>query len=403
MEGKLGAFYDAIEKDLALLDQMSAANHGARPVFGADYDSDAATVARVQTLVNAAGYQPQLTVDGIYGPMTKAGVQWLQAQRGLTADGIIGDQTLQALGIATPSAATQSKAPAVSVSTVVAALKQAANEMGYSLSDNLASLMIGQLRGAETAMPGITYGGLQGTNNYGGATVVESLQAAKMGVMGWGAYAHKDTNPNARTPYNPDGGYLSFFWIAPSALEGARYWLGGNWWGKALLDGNPQDATSYASILYRGQYFLGAHADPDHDPNSPGGSQNVADYAANVQAHRATAAELAEPPDDPSKITVAPQAFPSLAQRGITEALYNLAMSGGLGSQNAWLLPSTWAEFAKNNGVVWFGPPPSTSTVVDSMRIVMQSAAANPKRTVGIVAAVVTVVGTALAFALRRG
>jgi hypothetical protein len=71
----------------------------------ANYDTNTAVVRQVQTAVNAAGYQPLLTVDGAYGPKTIAGVKWFQKLHGLTQDGIIGDQTVAATIAPTPSGA----------------------------------------------------------------------------------------------------------------------------------------------------------------------------------------------------------------------------------------------------------------------------------------------------------
>ena len=69
-----------------------------------DYDQNPDIVKQVQTAINAMGYQPPLVVDGAYGPMTQAGVQWFQSQHGLTVDGIIGDVTLAAtISFPTPS------------------------------------------------------------------------------------------------------------------------------------------------------------------------------------------------------------------------------------------------------------------------------------------------------------
>ena len=73
----------------------------------ANYDTDSVKVKAVQTAINAAGYasatgKPALVVDGIYGPLTAAGVQWFEKLHGLTVDaGIIGDQVMAAT-VATP-------------------------------------------------------------------------------------------------------------------------------------------------------------------------------------------------------------------------------------------------------------------------------------------------------------
>ncbi len=66
----------------------------------ANYNSNAAIVKQVQQAVNVDGYTPALTEDGKYGPNTQKGVVWFQIKHGLSADGVIGDQTqATALGV----------------------------------------------------------------------------------------------------------------------------------------------------------------------------------------------------------------------------------------------------------------------------------------------------------------
>ncbi|MFI7411220.1 peptidoglycan-binding protein [Streptomyces sp. NPDC049627] len=54
------------------------------------------TVAAQQRAVNALGYSPELTVDGVFGPRTEAGVKWLQAKVSTAADGLWGPDTERA-------------------------------------------------------------------------------------------------------------------------------------------------------------------------------------------------------------------------------------------------------------------------------------------------------------------
>ena len=56
-------------------------------------------VKTVQQALNQLG-TAQLTVDGIYGPLTQQAVSAFQQANGLTVDGIVGPQTSQALNTA---------------------------------------------------------------------------------------------------------------------------------------------------------------------------------------------------------------------------------------------------------------------------------------------------------------
>jgi hypothetical protein len=276
--------------------------------------------------------------------------------------------------------AADNSAPApVKISTVIAAIRQAAKEKGFDLSDQLLSLMIGQIRGAEGAYPG-SGSTFAGTNNIGAAQVTKGLVSAKKGRPGWGAFAHKDTTPTASGP-SP---YIGWYWIAPSPLEAARHWFQDNWWGPALAKANPQTATDYAGVVYKGHYFDGNHPDPDHDPTSDNGKLNVAEYAAGIQRGVASAAELAAPVDDPAKVTVDPAKFKPPAARQITEDLFTKAKSGGAGSAWSYILPSSWSDLLASNGVVWFdGSIPGSSLARLVRRPIVVAA----------VAAVVVVIG----------
>lgn len=51
------------------------------------------SIASQQSAVNGLGYSPPLDVDGVFGPLTDAGVRWLQTRVGATADGLWGPNT----------------------------------------------------------------------------------------------------------------------------------------------------------------------------------------------------------------------------------------------------------------------------------------------------------------------
>lgn len=49
-------------------------------------------VKELQEKLNAAGMQPPLVVDGVYGPKTAEAVKWYQEKNGLTVDGVAGSE-----------------------------------------------------------------------------------------------------------------------------------------------------------------------------------------------------------------------------------------------------------------------------------------------------------------------
>lgn len=70
----------------------------AEPVAIVGTKSNAKDVKLIQTKLKRWGYYSG-AVDGIYGSGTKSAVKKFQKKNGLTADGIVGDKTLAAMGI----------------------------------------------------------------------------------------------------------------------------------------------------------------------------------------------------------------------------------------------------------------------------------------------------------------
>lgn len=82
--------------------QISLANKGAEDVYVTTavlkQGSRGDLVKTVQTKLKRWGYYTG-SVDGIYGSQTKSAVKYFQRKNGLTVDGIVGKETLSALGI----------------------------------------------------------------------------------------------------------------------------------------------------------------------------------------------------------------------------------------------------------------------------------------------------------------
>ena len=102
-----------------------------QPVYAAVYQqgSTGSTVKTIQQKLKNWGYYTG-SVDGIFGTKTRQAVRYFQQKNGLKVDGIVGNNTLKALGMPTSSSSSSSSS-------------------GYSESDInlLARLIYGEARG----------------------------------------------------------------------------------------------------------------------------------------------------------------------------------------------------------------------------------------------------------------
>lgn len=237
---------------------------------------------------------------------------------------------------------------AVATSTMAKALRQEATKIGHPLSDNLLRMMLGQKLGCEGAMPGLSGTTFAGTNNSGAAQVPggaagKAWGAAKALSRGWIAFAHKDSNPPG-----PSGGpYIGWYYGAPTVSDSAHQWLTGYGGVKSVLAHEPATPEEYAAQMYHAGYFTDSRTTRTRrSPPTPRASGGA------CRASRPSTVPRTIP-----AFSLDPSQFRSLADRKITENLFDLAKSGKQGSAWAFLLPSTWEEMVAQNGVVSFGEP----------------------------------------------
>ncbi|MFC8392229.1 MULTISPECIES: peptidoglycan-binding protein [unclassified Streptomyces] len=73
--------------------EQAYATYTGSPNFGGGGVTTIRSVRSQQSAVNGLGHTPALDVDGVFGPLTEAGVKWLQTKVGAAADGMWGPAT----------------------------------------------------------------------------------------------------------------------------------------------------------------------------------------------------------------------------------------------------------------------------------------------------------------------
>ena len=96
-DGRDGVSDAAVWSDVAPDNLSGARARPAAPTARAAAVTGRAAVAALQVALQARGLY-RGTIDGVRGPLTRAGVRRFQARRGLVVDGIVGPRTRAALG-----------------------------------------------------------------------------------------------------------------------------------------------------------------------------------------------------------------------------------------------------------------------------------------------------------------
>lgn len=176
----------------------------------------------VQAKLNSLGANPQLVVDGVNGPKSKAAVMAFQNSRGLVADGVVGPLTLAALGLtgnesSSGGASTMGNAPPPSakVQKYWEIAKKAAQQAGMSEKQLQYSFTVAKGEGG--------FG--EGWGNPSAATIAKSQ---KFGLTG---YEGKDSNNWGATQGQGDAGsfpHVDSGWMVPDAngQPTSKHWPG---------------------------------------------------------------------------------------------------------------------------------------------------------------------------------
>lgn len=178
---------------------------------------------QIQERLNALGAKPPLTVDGAYGPKTRAAIIAFQQAKGLVADGIVGPKTMAALGIAgaAPVASSGGSSLMGNVSPATASAYQRAYEISKRADPNMPeplrqyALTVGASEGGFGA----------GWAHPSAATIAKSQ---KYGLTG---YEGKDSNNWGATQGQGDAGsfpHIDSGWMIPdeNGKPTSKHWQG---------------------------------------------------------------------------------------------------------------------------------------------------------------------------------
>lgn len=155
--------------------------------------SQGQAVRDVQQKLKQWGYYNG-AVDGIYGAATRRGVIYFQQKNGLTADGIVGDNTLRALGLnqyVGGSGGGGSAAQSDQVTLLARAIFAEAEAEPYIGKVAVGAVLLNRVGHADfpNTLSGVIYQSLAlesvGNNRMNSRTNPDSVRAARDAINGW--------------------------------------------------------------------------------------------------------------------------------------------------------------------------------------------------------------------------
>ena len=122
------------------------------------YGSRGNEVIQIQTKLKRWGYYNG-SVDGIYGSQTLAAVKYFQRKNGLTADGIAGTKTLQAMGIYTSSSSSSSSSNSNNVNLLARLVHGEARGEPYTGQVAVAAVVLNRVKSSSfpNTIAGVIY------------------------------------------------------------------------------------------------------------------------------------------------------------------------------------------------------------------------------------------------------
>lgn len=186
------------------------------------YGSRGQEVITIQTKLKRWGYYNG-NIDGIYGSQTLAAVKYFQRKNGLTADGIAGTRTLQAMGIYTSSSSSSSSSNSNNVNLLARVVYGEARGEPYSGQVAVAAVVLNRVKSSSfpNTISGVVYqsgafdavrdGQINLTPN---STAIKAAQDA---LNGW------DPSYGAIYYFNPSTATNKWIWSRPMTVTIGRH------------------------------------------------------------------------------------------------------------------------------------------------------------------------------------
>lgn len=178
------------------------------------YGSSGNVVSQIQSKLKA-WYYYNGTVDGVYGYKTYVAVKSFQAKNGLKADGVVGNATLQALGIYTGTTTTANTSSNQNVTLLARLINGEARGEPYEGQVAVGAVILNRTRNPKfpSTVAGVIY-------QPGAFTAIvdgqihsnmeqNSIRAARDALNGW------DPSGGALYYFNPDTATSSWIWSRP--------------------------------------------------------------------------------------------------------------------------------------------------------------------------------------------
>ena len=181
------------------------------------YGSRGSEVTQIQTRLKRWGYYNG-SIDGIYGSQTLAAVKYFQRKNGLTADGIAGKNTLNAMGIYTSSNSTSQSTNNSNVNLLAHVVYAESRGEPYAGQVAVAAVVLNRVKSSSfpNSISGVIY-------QSGAFNVVSDGQinlspnttaynAARDALNGW------DPSYGAIYYFNPDTATNAWIWSRPHTV-----------------------------------------------------------------------------------------------------------------------------------------------------------------------------------------